>query len=61
MDSGGSKDQGSGLVDVVEQADNDDTYVDNTFDSDDECDLNVDGHSIAIAPASTRFLIFSML
>ncbi|KAK1394264.1 U3 small nucleolar RNA-associated protein 25 [Heracleum sosnowskyi] len=52
MDSGGSKHQGSGLVDVIEQADNDDTYVDNAFDSDDECDLNVNGH-FATSPTST--------
>lgn len=61
MDSGGSKNQGSDLLDVVEQADNDDTYVDNAFDSDEECDLNVNGHSIDMTPASTRSSIFSVL
>lgn len=54
MDSGGSKHQGLVSADVIEQADTDDTYADNAFDSDDECDFNVNGNSIAKAPASTR-------
>ncbi|XP_017236482.1 protein NUCLEOLAR FACTOR 1 isoform X1 [Daucus carota subsp. sativus] len=53
MDSGGSKHQGLVSADVIEQADTDDTYADNAFDSDDECDFNVNGNSIAKAPAST--------
>ncbi|XP_074329593.1 protein NUCLEOLAR FACTOR 1 isoform X2 [Apium graveolens] len=56
--SRGSKHQGSDLADVIEQADNGDTYVDNAFDSDEECDLNIIGHSVDTTPSTTSRGLF---